>query len=82
MALRHKPVMKRSTDRILATHVGSLIRPEPLQQFLRLKHSGRPFDETAYQKCLTQSVAEIVRRQAEVGIDLVSDGEFGKSISW
>jgi 5-methyltetrahydropteroyltriglutamate--homocysteine methyltransferase len=74
--------MKSSTDRILTTHVGSLIRPEPLQGFLRLKQAGRPFDEAAYQKCLTDSVAEIVRRQAEVGIDVVSDGEFGKSISW
>src|SRR6201984_2154125 len=74
--------MKRSTDRTLTTHVGSLIRPEPLQQFLRLKQTGKPFDETAYQKCLTDSVAEIVRRQAEAGVDVVSDGEFGKSISW
>src|SRR5690242_9492337 len=74
--------MKHSIDRILTTHVGSLIRPEPLQQFLRLKQTGKPFDETAYHKCLTDSVADIVRRQAETGIDVVSDGEFGKSISW
>src|SRR5437660_2700247 len=74
--------MKRSSDRILTTHVGSLIRPEPLLTFLRLKQSGRPFDDTAYQKCLSESVAEIVRRQAEAGVDVVSDGEFGKSISW
>jgi len=74
--------MKRSTDRILTTHVGSLIRPEPLLEFLRLKQARRPFDQAAYQKCLTASVAEIVRRQADVGIDVVSDGEFGKSISW
>ena len=74
--------MKRSTDRILTTHVGSLIRPEPLLAFLRLKQAGKPFDEAAYQKCLAGSVAEIVRQQAETGIDVVSDGEFGKSISW
>src|SRR5262249_50491836 len=74
--------MKHSTDRILTTHVGSLIRPEPLQAFLRLKQAGKPFDEVAYQKCLTASVADIVRQQAEAGIDVVSDGEFGKSISW
>ena len=74
--------MKRSTERILTTHVGSLIRPEPLLQFLRQKQAGRPFDDAAYQNCLTQSVAEIVRRQAKVGVDVVSDGEFGKSISW
>jgi 5-methyltetrahydropteroyltriglutamate--homocysteine methyltransferase len=74
--------MKRSTDRILTTHVGSLIRPPALQEFLRAKQSGNPFDERAYDACLTASVADIVRRQAEAGIDVVSDGEFGKSISW
>ncbi|MGZ3324831.1 MAG: hypothetical protein ACXU9C_28165, partial [Xanthobacteraceae bacterium] len=74
--------MKRSVDRILTTHVGSLIRPQPLQQFLRGKQAGKPFDVRAYDRCLTQSVADIVRRQAEAGIDVISDGEFGKSISW
>jgi 5-methyltetrahydropteroyltriglutamate--homocysteine methyltransferase len=74
--------MKRSTDRILTTHVGSLIRPKELQDFLRLKQAGKPYDETAYQACLTQSVAAVVKRQAEAGVDIVSDGEFGKSISW
>jgi 5-methyltetrahydropteroyltriglutamate--homocysteine methyltransferase len=74
--------MKRSTDRILTTHVGSLIRPADLQDFLRLKQAGKPYDEAAYQTCLTDSVAAVVRRQAEAGIDVVSDGEFGKSISW
>ena len=74
--------MKRSVDRILTTHVGSLIRPQPLQAFLRAKQGGKPFDREAYERCLSESVAAIVRRQAEVGIDVVSDGEFGKSISW
>jgi 5-methyltetrahydropteroyltriglutamate--homocysteine methyltransferase len=74
--------MKRSTDRILTTHVGSLIRPQPLQQFLRAKQAGEPFDQQAYEGCLMQSVAEVVRRQAAAGIDVISDGEFGKSISW
>jgi 5-methyltetrahydropteroyltriglutamate--homocysteine methyltransferase len=62
--------------------VGSLIRPEPLLEFLRLKQARQPFDQAAYDKCLTQSVADVVRRQADVGVDVVSDGEFGKSISW
>ncbi len=74
--------MQRSSDRILTTHVGSLIRPPALQQFLRAKQAGKPYDETAYGKCLKQSVAEAVHQQAEVGVDVVSDGEFGKSISW
>src|SRR5476651_2472245 len=74
--------MKRSTDRILTTHVGSLIRPPALQDFLRAKQAGKPYDPAAYQTCLTESVAEVVHEQADVGIDVVSDGEFGKSISW
>ncbi len=74
--------MKRSSDRILTSHVGSLIRPAALQEFLRAKQSGKPYDEKAYQACLASSVAEIVKEQADVGLDVVSDGEFGKSISW
>jgi len=74
--------MKRSTDRILTTHVGSLIRPQALQEFLRARQSGKPYDVKAYQKCLSDSVAGVVREQASAGIDVVSDGEFGKSISW
>jgi 5-methyltetrahydropteroyltriglutamate--homocysteine methyltransferase len=74
--------MKRSTDRILTTHVGSLIRPPALQDFLRAKQSGKPYDAAAYGRCLTDSVAEVVRSQARAGVDVVSDGEFGKSISW
>ena len=74
--------MKRSSNRILTTHVGSLIRPAALQEFLRARQGGKSYDETAYQKCLTASVAEVVSQQAETGVDVVSDGEFGKSISW
>ena len=74
--------MKRSTQRILTTHVGSLIRPPALLEFLSRKRAGQAIDETAYAACLRQSVAAAVRQQAEVGIDVISDGEFGKSISW
>ena len=74
--------MKRSTDRILTTHVGSLIRPQALQQLLRAKQAGEPFEQQAYESCLKQSVAEVVLQQAKAGIDVISDGEFGKSISW
>ncbi len=74
--------MKRSSNRILTSHVGSLIRPAPLQEFLRAKQGGKPYDVKAYQACLTGSVAAVVRQQAEVGVDVVSDGEFGKAISW
>jgi len=62
--------------------VGSLIRPARLQEFLRAKQAGKPYDQAAYESCLKASVAQVVRKQAEVGVDVVSDGEFGKSISW
>jgi 5-methyltetrahydropteroyltriglutamate--homocysteine methyltransferase len=74
--------MKRSSDRILPTHVGSLIRPAALQEFLRAKQGGKRYDQAAYSRCLSAAVAEVVLTQAEVGIDVVSDGEFGKSIGW
>jgi 5-methyltetrahydropteroyltriglutamate--homocysteine methyltransferase len=74
--------MKQSTDRILTTHVGSLIRPQALQDILRAKQGGQSYDHAAYENCLKQSVADVVRRQAEIGVDVVSDGEFGKAISW
>jgi 5-methyltetrahydropteroyltriglutamate--homocysteine methyltransferase len=74
--------MKASTDRILTTHVGSLIRPQALQEIMRAKQSGQPYDQSAYESCLKESIADVVRRQAEIGIDVPSDGEFGKAISW
>jgi 5-methyltetrahydropteroyltriglutamate--homocysteine methyltransferase len=73
--------MKRSTRRILTTHVGSLIRPKPLQDLLRARQRGQ-IDDRAYAECLKESVAGVVRRQAEAGIDIVDDGEYGKNISW
>ncbi len=74
--------MPHNTDRILITHVGSLIRPPKLIEFWRLIEDGKPFDEAAFEACLTESVAEVVRQQAEVGIDIVSDGEFSKGLNW
>ena len=69
-------------NRIPTTHVGSLIRPPELLQFIRLKQNGQPYDAPAYESSLKAAVADVVRRQAQAGIDLPSDGEFGKSISW
>ena len=74
--------MKTSTDRILTTHVGSLIRPQALQVIMRAKQGGEAYDRAAYDTCLKASIADVVRRQAETGLDVVSDGEFGKAISW
>jgi 5-methyltetrahydropteroyltriglutamate--homocysteine methyltransferase len=73
--------MKRSTKRILTTHVGSLIRPKRLQDLLRARQGGQT-DDRSYADCLKESVAGVVRRQAEAGIDIVDDGEYGKNISW
>ena len=69
--------MKRSVDRILTTHVGSIIRPE---SFLALVNQ-KPRDPQAYAAALHDAVAEVVRNQVAAGIDIVNDGEYGKS-SW
>jgi 5-methyltetrahydropteroyltriglutamate--homocysteine methyltransferase len=74
--------MKRSTSRILTTHVGSLARPARLLEFARARQNGEQVDARDYDECLGQSVAEVVKRQVEAGIDIVDDGEFGKSTSW
>lgn len=74
--------MRRSEHRILTTHVGSLIRPPDLQAFLAAKRDGRPVDEAAFATCLERSVREVVRKQAEIGLDVINDGELGKTISW
>ena len=74
--------MPHNADRILTTHVGSLIRPPKLIEFWRAIEDGKSYDEAAFEACLTESVAEVVRQQAEVGIDVVSDGEFSKGANW
>ena len=74
--------MKRSSNRILTTHVGSLIRPPRLLDLVRAQQNGEAVNAQAYEQCLKDSVAEVVRRQAQAGIDIVNDGEFGKSTSW
>ena len=71
--------MKRSTDRILTTHVGSLPRPDDLRAMIRKKQQGEPVDEAAFAARVKSAVAETVRRQAEAGIDIVADGEMGAS---
>lgn len=73
--------MKRSENRILTTHVGSLIRPREIKDHLLAKR-GDGYDEAAHNRSLTKTVAEVARQQAEAGIDVISDGEFGKGISW
>jgi 5-methyltetrahydropteroyltriglutamate--homocysteine methyltransferase len=75
-------MMPHNADRILTTHVGSLIRPPQLIEFWRSIEEAKPYDEAAFEACLTDSVAAIVRQQAEIGIDVVSDGEFSKGVNW
>jgi 5-methyltetrahydropteroyltriglutamate--homocysteine methyltransferase len=70
--------MKRSTRRILTTHVGSLVRPAQMVEILRRKADGAPFGD-AERATLARHVAEAVRMQAECGIDIPSDGEYSKS---
>ncbi len=70
--------MKRSTDRILTTHVGSLPRPAELLAVVQAKEQGKPVDEKAHATRLSAAVNDIVRKQIELGIDVIDDGEFGK----
>jgi 5-methyltetrahydropteroyltriglutamate--homocysteine methyltransferase len=70
--------MKRSANRILTTHVGSLPRPPELLRMVLAKDRGEPYDENALREAMQRSVRAIVRRQAEAGLDVIDDGEFGK----
>jgi 5-methyltetrahydropteroyltriglutamate--homocysteine methyltransferase len=70
--------MKRSTDRILTTHAGSLPRPPDILQMVRAKARGEAVDEKKLSARVKEAVTEVVRQQADVGLDVVDDGEFGK----
>jgi 5-methyltetrahydropteroyltriglutamate--homocysteine methyltransferase len=70
--------MKTSQDRILTTHVGSLPRPPGLKQVLVRKDQGEAYDQAEFDGLVRQAVIDIVRRQAETGIDIVNDGEMSK----
>ena len=70
--------MKRSTDRILTTHTGSLPRPDDLVEMHRDRRSGKPVDEELLAEKVKEAVQEVVGKQVEVGVDVVSDGELGK----
>ena len=74
--------MSTNQTRILTTHVGSLVRPPKLVAFLEEIEAGRTYDEAAHGACLQESIAEVVRQQANAGVDIVSDGEFGKTNNW
>lgn len=73
--------MKNSTQRILTTHVGSLVRPPSIIEAMIRDQLHEPLQKEAFERDLRGAVADVVRQQAELGIDIVDDGEFGKS-SW
>src|SRR5262245_35483714 len=71
--------MQTSTDRILTTHVGSIPRPESVKALLRARLSGQSIDAAQLAARVAVAVAEVTRQQAEVGIDVISDGEMSKT---
>ncbi|HLH22992.1 MAG TPA: cobalamin-independent methionine synthase II family protein [Chloroflexota bacterium] len=71
--------MKRSAERILVTHAGSLPRPDGLRALVAAKTSGQPYDAAALAERLRAAVAETVQQQAAAGVDVVNDGELSKS---
>ena len=70
--------MKRSTDRILTTHTGSLPRPRDLTTLLEALDAGNLPDAAAFEARVRRAVADVVRQQVETGVDVVNDGEQGK----
>ena len=72
--------MQSSSERILTSHVGSLPRPEKLIALNSQRASGTDTDEAGYQQELRNAVIDVVRHQQEVGVDLVTDGEYGHSM--
>ena len=71
--------MKRSAQRILTTHVGSLPRPRELLAPLHARDSGEPHDAQNLERRIAAAISEVVRRQAELGIDVLNDGEHGRA---
>ncbi len=71
--------MRRSTDRILTTHTGSLPRSEELVDLLFAREAGQPVDSEVLADQVRRDVAELVRKQTRVGVDVISDGEASKT---
>jgi 5-methyltetrahydropteroyltriglutamate--homocysteine methyltransferase len=70
--------IQQNTDRIQTTHIGSLPRPHALLDLMKAKYGGQPYDQGQYDALLAASVDDVVRKQVECGIDIVTDGEFSK----
>ena len=71
--------MKFSTERILTTRAGALPQPPDLKAMHVARMSGQPVDETAFAKRVRDGVAEVVNKQIACGLDIINDGEVGKS---
>ncbi len=71
--------MKRSADRILTTHVGSLVRTARIIEGMKAQTLNRPYDATQLAADIREGVAEVVRQQVEVGIDVPSNGEYSRA---
>jgi 5-methyltetrahydropteroyltriglutamate--homocysteine methyltransferase len=71
--------MKRSSDRILTTHAGSLARPPELLDLMQAKETGQPYDHEAFASEVRRAVEDRVKHQAESGVDVVTDGEQSKA---
>lgn len=65
-------------SKILTTHVGSLPRTQEVVDFIFAREKEQPYDQAAFDACMTTAVSETVRRQVEAGVDIVSDGETSK----
>jgi 5-methyltetrahydropteroyltriglutamate--homocysteine methyltransferase len=74
--------MLRTNRHFVVSHVGSMVRPPAMIPYLQKAQAGEPYDKAAFEACLTESVIDAVRLQADAGIDVVSDGEYGKSGTW
>ena len=70
--------MQRSTDRFLTTHTGSLPRPDDLIKMMYAKEEGVPVEAAALAQRVADAVAEVVRKQAAAGVDIINDGEMSK----
>ena len=73
--------IQQNTDRIQTTHIGSLPRPHDLLDLMKAKLSGQPYDQKKYDELLSKSVSDVVRKQVDCGIDIVTDGEFSSPVS-
>jgi 5-methyltetrahydropteroyltriglutamate--homocysteine methyltransferase len=70
--------MKRSTDRILTTHVGSLVRTREIIEGMKARTLKQPYDEAKLEQDIRDGIREVVRKQVEIGVDIPSDGEYGR----